>query len=335
MRLTPKYLHQLKVTQEVAANFWDQDITHLDKALSSIKVLNRTGSKIVCLLPEYESYPQCICKVYFSGQGFQNELKGYQAAQSFKPIENISVPAIIKFLPEKNAIITEKRSLRDSRLDLLKCLNVNQTISWQNVGRWLKNFHDSQVSSSPNDQFLEKKFDRLYQHLKKYGDLFTADEVSRIKKVVSSAQSFIGGHAQEWVISHGDFGLGNIKTSRATTYVIDFENVTMTPRGYEMVKFLSGLQSTIYFLFRENRYESLAQAVLNGYGTMIEPNTLNIFFYLLTKIDMIAKYSQHIAAPGLRIDKPFYALMRKSLIASLPQWLEHVEDQIVFSYQPA
>ena len=101
----------MKIAHEVAAAYWDQDIKHLGKALSAIKVLNRTGSKIVCLLPEYESYPQCICKVYFSGQGFQNELKGYQAAQSFERIENISVPAVNKFLPEKKCYHYRKGTL--------------------------------------------------------------------------------------------------------------------------------------------------------------------------------------------------------------------------------
>jgi len=196
----------------------------------------------------------------------------------------------------------------------------------------LKKFHDSQVNSVPNEQFLREKFDRIYQHLGKYGALFSADETRSLKQVISSAQSFIGNNTQEWVLSHGDFGLGNIKTSGSMTHIIDFENVTMTPRDYEATKFLSGIQSTVYFLYRHNRYESFSQDFLKGYETTIEPNPLNKFFYILTKIDMIAKYSEHITTPGLHINKILYTSLRNRLIASLSDWLEHIEDQIVFSF---
>ena len=323
-----KYQKQLKYVHEVAANYWHQDINKIGELIASIKVLNRTGSKIVCMLPKNGQFPQCVCKVYFSGEGYQNEHTGYESAQSFEALENITIPTIIKQFPEKKAIITENVSLQDSRLDLLRLSPKNQRINWRDVGQWLRRFHDSQISNTPNDLFLEKKFERIQLHLEKWGHLFSHDKLKIISQIVLSARSYIDHHLLEWVISHGDFGLGNIKTSKDMTYIIDFENVTMTPRGYEVLTFLTGMQSTIYFINRQKRYQLFSNNFLQGYDLRVDPNPLNEFFYLFTKMEMIANYNKRTSVGGLRLDKAAYSYLGKRLNKSLCHWLEKRKHEI-------
>jgi len=321
----PKYHDQLKVVHKVASNYWGQEINKINGALSSIKVLNRTGSKIVCLLPSFGEFPQCICKIYFSGDGYQNEQKGYLAASTIKQVYKVDVPRVLQLFPENNAIVTEKIDLKDSRFDLTKIFAKNQIINWENLGLWLRRFHDSNISYSPDELFFQNKITRFENHVNKLGSLFEHKHIKKLDSIKQLAQAYFATNSQEWVFSHGDFGIGNIKTSSLLTYVIDFENVRMTPRGYEVVNFLSGLQSTIYFVNRKSTYKLLCDDFLRGYGTCINPNPLNTFFAQLTKLDIISNCKKQLATPGIHFGKPMYFYLEKSVIKSLRERLDKNE----------
>lgn len=319
--MSSKYNNQLKTVYNVAAKYWRQDLHKIDYDLSSIKILNRTGSKIVVLLPKFEKQPPAICKIYFSGNGYQNECEGFRIANSIKPVGNITVPKVLQLFPEDQAIITEKINLSDSRLDFFRIFKKRKLINWQDVGKWLRNFHDLNIEHESNNSFIENRFRRINQQLRKLERLFKPDQINKMGTIINTAHANIKDSSIEWVTSHGDFGLGNIKISYASTYIIDFENVTKSPRGHEVINFLAGIESTIYFLYRNKLFKSFFNEFLDGYGMRFKPNPLNNFFYLLTKLDMIANYERRKSVRRISVDKFFSNYLQQEVRKTLSHWL--------------
>jgi len=256
--------------------------------------------------------------VYFRGDGFVNEIKGINAANSFAPIGNITTPKVLKVFPEYNAIITEFVRMRDSRSAFRGSFISKSKINWKDVGTWLRNFHDSEISSSQNKTFIEHKIQKSSEQLEKFSPLFSDDQIKNYKIKTRTAKADLRDHSLEWVFSHGDFHTGNIQISGKSTYIIDFENTTMTPRGYEVIYFLSCLEATIHFLFRKRKFRCLESEFLKGYGMEFSPNPSTDYFYLIGKLDMIAYYHKRFNTTRNKLLKLIFSFLEKEIAKSLP-----------------
>jgi hypothetical protein len=215
---------QMDVVYKVAGTYWGQPVDRVINQLESVQVLKFTGGKVAGLFPAYREFPSVFFKVYFYDRGYRFETAGLQAAAAMPPVEGVRVPSVIAIMPEYKAILLEKRAWEDTSSPW-KRLWVNRlSIDWFKVGAWLRAFHDSQTTYERNDYFLRKKYEKFESHLNALKHLFTPDQVDKMNQIYDSARDYFEKDECEWVISHGDFGLDNIKKSGSTLEIIDFED---------------------------------------------------------------------------------------------------------------
>jgi len=210
----------MQVVHQVAAAYWQQPVDKVLSQLGSIEVLKFTGGKVAGNFPAHKSFPSVFFKVYFYDRGYRFETAGLKAAAEMTPVEGVRVPSVIAFMPEQKAILLEKRAWEDTSSPW-KRLWVNKLgIDWFKVGAWLRAFHDTQTTYEKNDYFLRKKFEKFESHLNDLKHLFTPDQVDKMNQIYNSAREYFEKNQCEWVISHGDFGLDNIKKSGSKLEII-------------------------------------------------------------------------------------------------------------------
>lgn len=316
---------QMPVVRQAAARYWQQDESQIKLLLDSIEVIKRTGGKVVGFFPAYQEFPSVFFKVYFYDRGYRFETTGLQAAAAMPPVEGVRVPSVIAIMPEYKAILLEKRAWEDSSSPW-KRLWVNQLgIDWFKVGAWVRVFHDSQTTYERNDYFLRKKYEKFESHLNALKHLFTADQVDKMNLIYASAREYFERNKCEWVISHGDFGLDNIKKSGAMLEIVDFEDCQSAPREFDLINLST---RTYYGGFSQGRQSLRSKHIrefLDGYGTHISVSPLSNFFYLLVKIDMIESYFRRrkrtIDSLTYRI---IYTQFERKGVNSLIEWLSTV-----------
>ena len=316
------YQEHLSVVHEVAAQYWQQKKDQVTHVLHSIEVIKRTGGKIMGFFPRYADFPPVFFKVYFYDRGFQFEVDGLMAANSMPQVAGIRVPTIVSILPEKKAILTEKRAWQDSSSELRRFFVRSLKIDWGRVGLWLRNYHDSKVSLSKNEYFIRKKLQKIQTHLEKLRHLFTGEQQEKMNMIIRSSQDYLNTHACDWVISHGDFGLDNIKISDSTMDIIDFEDSQMAPRDFDILNFLTRLEYTGYFSHKKRTYIRICRDFLNGYGLKLPVTPIYNFFYLLIKLDMIETYYRRRRNTTSKIiQKNIYFYFEKEGLRRLNRWL--------------
>lgn len=128
----------------------------------------------------------------------------------------------------------------------------------------------------------------------------------------------------EWVLSHGDFLIGNIKLSGKTMDVIDFEDCQMAPREFDIINFITRLEYLEYFPHRKSAYQSVKNAFLNGYGIQLDMSSpLNKFLYLYVKLDMLETYHRRRKLNQTPLyQKLIYAYFERNGLIRLRKWLK-------------
>jgi thiamine kinase-like enzyme len=231
------------------------------------------------------------------------------AANSMPQVAGIRVPTIVSILPEKKAILTEKRAWQDSSSELRRFFVRSLKIDWERVGLWLRNYHDSKISLSKNEYFIRKKLQKIQTHLEKLRLLFTGEQQEKMNMIIRSAQDYLNTHACEWVISHGDFSLDNIKISDSTMDIIDFEDSQMAPRDFDVLNFLTRLEYVSYFPHKPGAYDKICRQFQDGYGMYLPHTPVFDFFYSFVKLDMIETYFRRRNEKNCEIHKKLIYLI--------------------------
>ena len=291
---------QMEVVCQVAVAYWQQPVEEVFEQLGAIEVLKFTGGKVGGILPAHEDFPSVFFKVYVHDRIFRFESGGLQAAAKMPAVEGVRVPSVVAVMPEYKAILLEKRAWEDTTSPW-KRLWVNKLgIDWFKVGAWLRVFHDTQTTYEKNDYFLRKKFEKFESHLNALKHLFTIDQVDKMNLIYDSARDYFATNKSEWVISHGDFGLDNIKKSDSTLEIIDFEDCQSAPREFDVLNFLGRIEFTSYFPNRRRSYAHITKQFLDGYGFRINlTNPSASFFSLLIELDIIESYYRRRHSPTI------------------------------------
>ncbi|MDD2522625.1 MAG: phosphotransferase [Anaerolineaceae bacterium] len=165
-------------------------------------------------------------------------------------------------------------------------------IDWFRVGAWLRAFHDTQTTYEKNDYFLRKKFEKFESHLNDLKHLFTADQVDKMNQIYDSAREYFNENSCEWVISHGDFGLDNIKKSGSMLEIIDFEDCQLAPREFDVLNCIIRMDYANWFLATRHSFDLITNQFLLGYRQNMEKTELSNFLSLLIKLDMLETYDR-------------------------------------------
>ena len=318
---------QISVVNEVAAQYWQQDQDQITDALLSIEIIKRTGGKIMGFFPKFKEFPPVFFKVYFYDRGFRFEVEGLKTANALASIHNIRVPRIINILPEHRAILMEKKTWQDSDSQIKRFFVNSLNINWEHIGAWLRNFHDSKITQDKNEYFIRKKFEKIASHLESLKPLFTRKQLETMDSLIISVKDYIATHSYEWVISHGDFGLDNIKISVSGLQVIDFEDSQMAPREFDIINCLTRLEYTSYFPHNSGEYYKICHEFLEGYKLHFCTTLISNFIYLLIKLDMIESYyRREKGKAGKGYKKLFYSYYEREGIKRLCQWLDRVNS---------
>ncbi len=314
---------QMQVVHQVAATYWQQPVDKVLEQLRSIEVLKFTGGKVAGFLPTFQDYPSTFFKVYFYERGFRFETAGLQAATAMPAVEGVRVPSVIAIMPEHKAILLEKRAWEDTSSPW-KRLWVNKLgIDWFKVGAWLRAFHDTQTTYEKNDYFLRKKYEKFESHLNDLKHLFTPDQVEKMNHIYDSAREYFEKNDCEWVISHGDFGLDNIKKSGSMLEIIDFEDCQLAPREFDTLNFLIRIEYTDFLHFENSGYKKASKHLCQGYDLFFKGTSLMKFLEILIRLDLIESYNRRIFQESGFVDNLVYKYFRKDSILRLLTRLEN------------
>lgn len=285
-------LAQLSVVNEVAAQHWQRDKQAVAEALNEIEVVKQTKGKVMGFLPPFSDHPSVFFKIYFYDRGYQFEVDGLNAAMSMTQVDGVNIPAVISILPEKRAILTAKRTWQDTSSELKRLFINHSNYDWRKIGSWLRHFHDSRVSSEKNAYFLRKKFEKADYLRHTISPLFTTEQLQKMDSIIQAARDYFESSPVEWVISHGDFGMDNIKLNAAGMDIIDFEDCQMAPREFDLLNFLTRIDYTARFPHIQKTFDRISHVFLSGYGSYETSRPVQDFFYLLIKLDMIESYNR-------------------------------------------
>jgi len=323
-----RFQQQLAVVHQSATAYWQTDLVDNRKDLDAIQVVKVTGGKMAAILPAHNGFPSVFCKVYFYDRGFQFEVAGLQAADAMPLVSGVRVPAVISVMPQFKAIISERRSWHDSASPIKRFFIQSLRVDWANIGAWLRQFHDSQVSSERNDYFLRKKFEKIAAHIQVLSPLFTNAQLGQMEHIIQSAREYFKTTPVEWVISHGDFGLDNIKFADGIMDIIDFEDCQPAPRAFDILNFLTRLDYTGRFPHRYSTYDRIRSEFLSSYGMPLEPTPAANLFYLLIKLDMIESYQRRqVVESAWLYSTTVYRHFKLAGLKQLTNWLDIYDHQ--------
>lgn len=146
-----EYSDQLVVIHDLACHYWSADCSQMETYLSKIVVIKRPGGKVSGFLPAFQDKPSVFFKVYFYERGYRFETAGLQSASDMPQVDGVRIPSMVAIMPEHKAILLERRTWEDTSSPW-KRLWVNRLgIDWFKVDKWLRDFHDTQVTTDRND----------------------------------------------------------------------------------------------------------------------------------------------------------------------------------------
>ena len=320
---------QLPTVHQVAAQYWGQAHGDIADALEAIQVIKRTGGKVMGVFPPFAEKPPVFYKVYFYDRGFNFESEGLKAANAMPPVEGVTVPKVVSICPEYRAILTEKEDWEENRTGLQRFFVGSLGIDWFRVGRWLRAFHDSQVSIGRNDYFLRKKFEKIDSHLKDLQHLFTEVQHQKLRKIIEDARKYFETAEIEWVISHGDFGLSNIQKKGELLEIIDFEDSQMAPRAFDILNCLVRLEYVNYFPNFPGTYKKIKERFLQGYDLQVNSdNSVYKLFYTLIQLDVIETYFRRRQLDKHKVhQKILFNIFEQKSEKNLFEWLDKLNDK--------
>jgi thiamine kinase-like enzyme len=318
---------QMVVVHEVACHYWQHEKEHVRRELEGIRIIKRTPGKISGVIPPYSTFPAVFFKIYFYERGFQREINGLETANRIEN-RNIVVPRLLSVFPNYRAILVEKMNWRDSTSDFRKFFVGSLHINWRDIGCWLRNFHDLKMDVFENDNYLTQKLRETNFVLTSLKQFFSSEQLSTIDSIINCYRQFFNNHPNECVISHGDFGLDNIKFSKSLTYIIDFEDLQMAPREFDILNLLTRLEYTSYFPNKPGLYQQVCDEFLKGYDTTLQPSPVHDFIYLMIKLKMIEAYHRLMKEEaGRRYKKLIFYYFRQQGLKRLHQWLKNVSHK--------
>lgn len=286
---TAEYYHQLTTVKQVAALYWERNLSDLTEPLQAIDIIKYTGGKMVGFLPQFNSFSPVFFKVYFNN-AFEYELRGLRAADVMTKVPGVQTPIIVKIFSEHKAILTDKRVWDDTTTPINRFFVGSLGIDWRKIGQWLRAFHDSPVEQIPNEKFLRRKFNKINVQLDTLQSLFTPKQVITMHEIIDNARNYFATEPIEWVLSHGDFGLDNIKLANGKMEIIDFEDCQMAPKEFDLLNLLVRLEYVNHFPHLPSTFQQIQKKLLNGYGEVIKKTPAYDYFYLLIKLDVLETY---------------------------------------------
>jgi thiamine kinase-like enzyme len=197
----------------------------------------------------------------------------------------------------------------------------------------LRSFHDSKIASFVNNDYLNNKIKKNDSVLIKLQHLFSADQLKVIHSILLSGQEYFANHLIECVISHGDFGLDHIKLSKSNTYIIDFEDLQLAPREFDILFLLTNLEYTNYFPQRRGLHKKICNEFLEGYGMQLPVTPLNDLLYLSIKLNILERYQRlmkNYPVPGYK--KYVYYYFLNEGMKRLAKWLDTIKCEMKESY---
>ncbi len=313
---------QQRLIRLTAAEYWQLADSEIDANMHKIVVIKATGGKVMGFFEENLSKPAVFFKIYISGS-FAREQRGLLTAEAIDQVQGVGIPRVIALYPKLQAILTEKRTWDNTDSELKRLFVLSLPYDWEKIGSWLRLFHDSEVSSQKNNHFLRRKFEKLASLLASLDGEFSVSQKAQITAVLNKAQSFLNQEPLEWVLSHGDFGLSNIKLSGSRMEVVDFEDCQLAPRCFDLVNLFARMDYLQNFPHRQDDFKLFTSQVSRGYGLPIRPDPVTDFFCLLVKLDMIASYlgrSQEL--PWFSPHRWIYSYFYSTNLKQLSKWLE-------------
>ncbi len=280
---------QMRIVALVAAKFWQVPLDQVVDQIDTIEVVKFTGGKVSGFLPAHSETSSVFFKVY-TNNAFRFEQAGLEAAALMPKIEGVSTPTVLAMMPEYKAVIMKKRTWEDTDSPW-KRLWVNRLgINWYNVGAWLRVFHDTQVTNERNNYFLRRKYEKFESHIADLKHLFNLEQLQKMDQIYQSAREYFEKETTEWVLSHGDFGLANIKKTSNELEIIDFEDCQPAPRAFDIINLIARLEHYSYVLHSHSAFDEFTEKFLEGYNKQVQQNVSTKFIYLLIKLDMIETY---------------------------------------------
>jgi len=321
-----EFHEQLKVIRNVAAQYWQQDISHISYAIQKIQVIKRTPGRVSGFLPDHENFPAVFFKVYFKDYGYKFEHKGLKTANHMSQIEGVRVPKIIRIYPDYKAFLLEKRTWKDSNSEIKRFFIQYKNYHWQRIGDWLRHFHDMEISTSKNENFLNWKFDKTNRQLDKLLSLFSQEEHSKIQKIIREAKIYYNQQPCEWVLAHGDFGLSNIKVSKKKIIdIIDFEDAQIAPREFDILNCMVRMEYLECFPNQKNSFKQIFSQFITGYGIKLELTPSYKFLYLFIKLDILESYHRRFSQRSQLIYKRLlYSYLYYQLLKRFKKWLNTI-----------
>lgn len=322
-----EYEEQLIVIANVARYHWSVDKPAADTSLSKIKIINRTGGKVSGILPSWQETPSVFFKVYFYDRGYRFEKAGLEAAAQMPQVEGVRTPNVIAVLPEYKAFLMERHTWEDTTSPW-KRLWVNRLgIDWYKVGKWLRAFHDTQVTTERNDYFLRKKFEKFESHVSDLKHLFNHDHLQKIDYIFDTSRDFYETKSCEWVISHGDFGLANIKKSSDNLEIIDFEDCQSAPRSFDFLNCSTRMDYSDLLPGGRAQSQKIRNSILEGYGFLPSPSAGDKFLELLIRLDLLSGYYFREEDRTLPQQKRLvYKLFRIDSLNRIRSFLDNVDN---------
>lgn len=313
---------QMQIVAQVAAQFWQVPLEQVIDLIYTIEVVKFTGGKVAGFLPAYGALPSVFFKAYFYDRSYSFEKAGLEVAARMPSVEDVSTPIVLANLPQYKAVIIEKRTWEDTDSPW-KRLWVNRLgINWYNVGAWLCAFHDTQITNERNDYFLRRKYEKFESHVADLKHLFNSEQLQKIDQVYQFAREYYENKTTEWVLSHGDFGLANIKKSGNKLEIIDFEDCQPTPRAFDFLNCFIRMEYTDALPRGRTQYQQSKKDFLNGYRTELQFSAGDVFLELLIRLDLLRSYYYREANRALsRQQRVIFYFFRKESLRRIKEFL--------------
>lgn len=312
---------QQRLIRLTAAQYWQIAESDVTEHMRKIEVIKATGGKVMGFFAENLSKPEVFFKVYISGS-FAREQRGLLAAAAIDQVQGIGIPQLVALYPQFQAILTEKRIWDETDSELKRLFVLTLPYDWEKIGSWLRHFHDSEISSKKNNHFLRRKFEKTASLLSSLDGVFSTSQKDQIDTVIARAQDFLEHQPLEWVLSHGDFGLSNIKLFGSQMEVVDFEDCQMAPRCFDLVNMFARMDYLQSFPHSQKDFTRFTSQFSRGYGLPLRSDPVTDFFYLLVKLDMIDSYlrrSQEL--PWFAPHRWMYSYFYSTNLKRLSNWL--------------
>ena len=324
--LTTARPEQVDIINKVVSSFWQTSEDQVTHHSDEIEVIKCTGLKIMGYLPAFFERPSAFFKIYFKDRNFYFELDGIQASQQMNEIVGITSLKPVWVSRELRAIITERKKWNDTESALTRFRLHTLEMDWEKIAEWLRAFHDTKVTHEANEYFINKKFQKIENHIKSLSDLFNSDQQTQMRLISDEAKLIMKDNTTlDWVVSHGDFGLDNLKISKSITYVIDFEDSQPAPREFDVTNFLTRFEYSSYFPNCKSTFSTIYKKFMQGYNFQFSHRKVSDFFYLLVKLDMLESYHRRRFNNQAPISqRMIYWYFEQQGLRRIKRWLEGI-----------